>query len=1588
MAVSDINNYRGSGTVQVFQYGITGLSESTSLIQSKAKTIHDSGELLNMVQDVNTSAAADYVTKARYVEDRTKIDTIKYVYGNDGWYYRLNEAGDAWIKVRYGEDEGIDQMYRDAWRRSGAFCMSWPSLSKVNGIPDRLDVSISGDMSAYDRFLDVVEREPRPCEVRTGGIESTNFPDKFVKLDHIRFDSLNGICPDFTLKAGDRINIKFRPRYPMPNLIYKTNTYLDTAFSDYVDDAPPTTRTNTYSVSSYVKKQLLVSGGIEMIQSSTSPSVTAGKIYYASMWMKAADESSPEYASIEVKDGSSRKLIAAKTWQAGREWRRVWIGFTVKSNTTVTIEFLNNWRVWQYTTYPDIGEMTGAAYGYWNPSSGPSTSVGTYISCLALQEADSVDPDTCPEWSHTTSAYYGYNLWVMPLFMPGTGSSVTDTAGVYSTCYTAGIYSVDKAGLLVKQRQADPDTFDMYWRVWPGTAWAFDNTEYVYKGTAVMKDGWLYIGIYLGSSADDYDCLYDLNSNTAFPLLECTTCTAANRSRYYHTFTNQASGTYPVAIPGKFIVGSPINNNSSTSYYRQHVAIDLKYLSITRRNREIRRWMPAKWNISDVGVAAQNYGCNVDDSGYCVTAAGARGARHYQSEGLWEYVRNTFEEVNFSWSSRRGSTDGTNFVFFSNRPNPTVTSTPPARADRYSRHSVSVKDNANFHWLDRNNLNYVDPDTAVSVVTSFTWVDSSIGELGTNVGNYTWQATPTGTVQASGLGADSQSVYLIKSTVTWKEGNPAVTEEDWGVMCQPDAFYWPVPWVGVNNANFLDTGITVSSAHKIKIGFQLATSAIDANAVTGPILRCNYPGHRVILYTGSENNYACWFCTEGRPAIRAGEFIVTAMNDPVNWEIGNYYIKDLDTGEYAQAFKAVGWPYSVLNTTYGFPSSVTADTDLLEACGEPTDPWSSSDYTWTIGQGYNTGATSNGIIRLYYVRIEDADGTLLFDGRPYYHMGNQQALILDMVSGRAILLASSVTPATDDNDTTAKVGPLKIIPSHNRATRHVVADNFSTSSVAGVADWGSTGKPSLGPYSPCHWFEWLQMVALPNMYIGGYENKQTDRNEIWIHPGAYAGEECPPGMIPLFVNEDDSGELVSAGKFKLVARYKSTAAHQCTADWNELVFPTLDAARGREFLRRGVTSTSGISTYNATYNNSSNAGACGTDFALQNTHVYGITGWEFMCLGFIESAYYRTMYTYLERPGTSALDDHFNSANLLQRKVNGLSDKFATQPGVTGRSGKAYMKGTGMGMGPKVRRTQMSVANVADYNVADSSIIWNRDFAFMWMENFACEHAVQGMGDVYPDNFIQYIPNTIQQDPDASIIFIEGREGYQNESDYDAGYRNGWTKGYQGDLWNSYGFFDDGGATTHLKIYMKQGTAGPTGVNRDDAYGGRRSVKAPRYLILSANKANQLTFANVGQSGGWIPDMIANGTWDRKVAHDVNYYYGGTNTYVKWLGVNIWGAPTNNATWAAMGSIQPGGMSNFTEFDPLFLPTGYGIQYSAGISSGTTLKWRFVGYGGWPSYVNNWDVWTGATPRANYGNYYNSTNANATVMVTCDLTGI
>jgi hypothetical protein len=364
------------------------------------------------------------------------------------------------------------------------------------------------------------------------------------------------------------------------------------------------------------------------------------------------------------------------------------------------------------------------------------------------------------------------------------------------------------------------------------------------------------------------------------------------------------------------------------------------------------------------------------------------------------------------------------------------------------------------------------------------------------------------------------------------------------------------------------------------------------------------------------------------------------------------------------------------------------------------------------------------------------------------------------------------------------------------------------------------------------------------------------------------------------------------------------------------------------------------------------------------------------------------MYTYLERPGTSALDERFNSANLLQRKVNGLSDKFATQPGVTGRSGKAYMKGTGMGIGPKVRRNQMSVANVADYNVADSSIIWNRDFAFMWMENFACEHAVQGMGDVYPDNFIQYIPATIQQDPDASIIFIEGREGYQNESDYDAGYRNGWTKGYQGDLWNSYGFFDDGGATTHLKIYMKQGTAGPTGINRDDAYGGRRSVKAPRYLVLSANKANQLTFANVGQSGGWIPDMIANGTWDRKVAHDVNYYYGGTNAYVKWLGVNIWGAPTNNATWAAMGSIQPGGMSKFTEFDPLFLPTGYGIQYSAGISAGTTYKWRFVGYGGWASYVNNWDVWTGGTPRANFGNYYNSSNTNSTVMATCDLTGI
>jgi len=2168
-----MNGRKASGNVTVFQYGITGLSESTALIQSKARALHESGELLNMVRDLSDSVTEDYVGRARYLEDRSKISDVDYTLGQDGWYYRLSPKGDTWIKVRYGENPAIDEIYRAGWRRSGAFCMSWPALTKNKGIPDRLDVSITGDMSAYERFLDVVEREPRPCEVRIGGIESTNFPDKFVKLDCLRFEGVNAVRPDFKVQNGDRINIKFRPRYPKPNLtpegvtfnteirntapnpdsirpftvtveniggwkentdgiivwntvnqtyggyrafesysntgvasstaemiikvvnntifsgrsfyfwlaprcqasydytyyqystdgtswtgsatsstyrnnnatwqqhvrvisagaamwfkfVYVKNASTDTApdkggvfiqdtynnaeirsiynpsnnnnilglrtfyeqdrftyedvtgtevgasvFRDldekaydivsyiginmngsytYYDNAQritisdlvpsdanwrfcgefeiPSTWTssawqglfrsysgegyNTYRIIRYSSSadQLFlcaynkageggakasgtfsagtsyvfdlqngsctingtttslgsttgsasnspvyfesgkwywfdayhngelvmslrpcrrksdgrigfvdimtdtmyfpgsvdhdygslysytagcvnysdlvsaygdsfgtnnsVTGGWERVSpqdvgfptplasdnlssffrstpisdngmcammlmfyaasdmtvpikvrnysesnwdyvvvldvdktldtlswqpsydsvlytnkglssdttwydvnisvpagshfvwvvygkdgSSSSgtdtgylqvcaPCVTCSidtsglsksthrefsvynyadptpaigcpkyallstpstgsytwngfdgiftakdgldseKTYYASAWIRKYQESDG-YCVISVINPADNSVAAVKAWKAGPEWRRVWIGF--KGLSSVIINYSHRSYSGIYGPNSAAGATVSAAYGYWNPGeAAPGNDV--LICGLALQEADDADPMTCPGWDDldTISAT---DRFIMPLFAPQLGTAYSNNLeDMPPTFYTVGNNTADKTALLFKLRSGSTDTFDMYWKTTRLTSvWNVNTADYVYNGTAVMKNGWLYAAIYLGSSASDYDCLYDLNTNTIYPI-ENTAVTDSYRGYYYNTFSSSNSNQ---ASTGAFMFGSGYGGGSSgDSYCGHNVPVDIAYVSVTRNGREIRRWMPARWNISDIGVAAQNYGCRVDDSGYCITAAGARASRHHKSEGMWEYVRNTFEDVNFSRTTvyvTSGDSSHPTGTFFTPRTeDPAVTDTREAPVEKYARHIVDVNDNANFHWLWRNNLGWVDPDTVDSVSMAWAYVDSSMGELMPGLtwatdGNLPSSRTATGfPTSKPGTGTQS-SFFLYRPTVTWKSGTPLVTTEDPGVLCQADYFDFPLEWACVSNSAYIDTGITVSSRHRIKIRFQCSASANVQASVTGSLIQCMYPGHRAVMHIDMTAGAAGWWAYEGLPAFRIGYYKFGGLHSPLNLEFGNGYVRDLDTGRYMTVdYRDDGVANSMVST-YGF-SSLTMST-AKTAHIEPTADWSSSEYTWTIGKGFNTAGTDGGMVRIWYVIIEDGDGTVLADLRPYFHWGSQRVYFVDMVSGRRIQGMAITKFATDDNDTAAQASSRKLVPSHSRVTRYFW-ETYNTSSACGVTG-PSSAQSAVSPFSTCHWFEWLQMVALPNMYIGGYENKETDRNEIWIHPGAYAGEKCPPGMIPLFANEDDSGEIVSAGKFKLVSRYKSTAAHYTTADWDPSIFPNLDSTRGREWLRRGVTSASGLTPYNVTFNNANNTGMCGSDYALQNSHVYGLTSWEHMGLGFIESAYLQTMYVYLERPGFTYQDARFNSTALVQRRPTGLSDAYATRPGVTGKSGKAYPFGTGMGQGPKIERiSSYSPSERSYWNISDK-FGYNREFAFMWIENFGSDKGVFTVGDYYVNNYMQ--PNDSDAntyDPDTSIPIIKGRYGTQVESGHDMPYYTGYTGGNTfNSPWQGYGFYNTNGVTAKLRIYSNpDGT--PTGVSKGDANPSRKSMRCERFLTFSANKASQLTYTNQGESGAWVPDIFKNGTYDRVLPYDTQIYYAGSNSYNLWMGVNIWGACTYGGGWNTIQGLTA--FKNMTidgKFDPVFAYTGFGVNYYPGNFTGTKYEWRYVGYGSWAAYNNhNMGVYS-SNPYIMFANYYNSSGTGTTYMAACDVTGI
>jgi len=111
----------------------------------------------------------------------------------------------------------------------------------------------------------------------------------------------------------------------------------------------------------------------------------------------------------------------------------------------------------------------------------------------------------------------------------------------------------------------------------------------------------------------------------------------------------------------------------------------------------------------------------------------------------------------------------------------------------------------------------------------------------------------------------------------------------------------------------------------------------------------------------------------------------------------------------------------------------------------------------------------------------------------------------------------------------------------------------------------ASGSSAYSPDSPS-WGDYYQMVRMPNIWCAPYD--QDGRHEFWIS----LSRECPPGMIPWFVNQDENGDWVPAGRYKLFGRYSVRApkSRSISPDGEDVKYPSIcswkysgvDIARG------------------------------------------------------------------------------------------------------------------------------------------------------------------------------------------------------------------------------------------------------------------------------------------------------------------------------------------------------------------------------------------------------------------------------------------
>lgn len=297
----------------------------------------------------------------------------------------------------------------------------------------------------------------------------------------------------------------------------------------------------------------------------------------------------------------------------------------------------------------------------------------------------------------------------------------------------------------------------------------------------------------------------------------------------------------------------------------------------------------------------------------------------------------------------------------------------------------------------------------------------------------------------------------------------------------------------------------------------------------------------------------------------------------------------------------------------------------------------------------------------------------------------------------------------------------------------------------------STNVSAYSPDSP-EWADYYQMVQMPNIWCAPYD--QGGLHEFWIS----TAPECPPGMIPWFVNTDEFGEWIPAGKYKLLSRYSVHAPMSKSIDpagGNIKYTSTIEWKTSGVDLACGSGHTghtwdwavpSGVVSGDASWNKSPNPSYTtdpnalfaysidgtfntvsnwenaylyhmGPDLspstwswdlikkALDSAGLYALSYWEYHVLGMIKSAYYAgqprfdkflpvPVFAYAQVGG-------WTGSATMHHRDRGQAD-WAACAAVDGSLGDTYTEGTGIAY---IQDYRFPSDNHSANNIFDDDII-------------------------------------------------------------------------------------------------------------------------------------------------------------------------------------------------------------------------------------------------------------------------------------------